>query len=37
MEIYSFLTFMGGVLVGLGIGMFMAALVLVVWSWYGDT
>lgn len=37
METYSFLTFTGGILVGLGSGMLLAALVFVIWSWYGDT
>ena len=37
METYSFLTFLGGMLVGLGMGMLVFALVVVIWSKYGDT
>jgi hypothetical protein len=37
METYSFLTFMGGILVGVGMGMLAAALVIVIWSKRGDS
>lgn len=39
METYSFLTFMGGILVGMGVGMLIFALVITVWGWrskYGN-
>jgi hypothetical protein len=32
METYSFLTFMGGILVGMGIAMLMVVLAMVMWS-----
>ena len=37
MEAYSFLTFIGGMLVGMGMGMLIIALVMVVWSRRGDS
>jgi len=37
METYSFLTFMGGILVGVGMGMLAAALVITIWMRNGDT
>jgi hypothetical protein len=37
METYSFITFIGGMLVGLGVGMLLMALAAVIWSRYGDT
>jgi hypothetical protein len=39
METYSFLTFMGGILVGMGMGMLLLALVVVIIDWksHGDT
>lgn len=37
METYSFLTFMGGMLVGMGIGMLLLALVITIWMRDGDT
>ena len=37
MATYSILTFMGGVLVGMGTAMLMVVLAMVMWSKYGDT
>jgi hypothetical protein len=37
MEMYSFLTFLGGILVGVGMGMLLMALAAVIWGRYGDT
>jgi len=37
MATYSFLTFMGGILVGMGIAMLIVVLAMVMWSKYGDT
>jgi len=37
MEFYSFLTFMGGMLVGMGMGMLLLALVITIWMRDGDT
>jgi len=37
METYSFLTFMGGILVGMGVAMLMVVLAMLIWSKYGDT
>lgn len=32
METYSFLTFMGGILVGMGMAVLLTVLVMVIWS-----
>jgi hypothetical protein len=37
METYSFITFMGGMLVGLGVGMLLMALVVTIWIRDGDS
>lgn len=37
METYSFLTFLGGMLVGMGVGMLLLALVITIWMRDGDT
>ena len=37
MEAYSFLTFIGGMLVGMGMGMLIIVLVMLIWSRRGDT
>lgn len=37
MEIHSFLTFIGGMLVGMGVGMMVLALVVTIWSKRSDT
>jgi hypothetical protein len=37
MELHSFLTFMGGVLVGMGVGMLLLALVITIWMRDGDS
>jgi hypothetical protein len=37
METYSFLTFIGGMLVGMGMGMLIIVLVMLIWSRRGDT
>lgn len=37
MELYSFLTFVGGVLVGIGMAMLLTVLVILVWSKRGNT
>lgn len=37
METYSFLTFLGGMLVGVGMGMLLLALVITIWMRDGDT
>lgn len=36
METYSFLTFLGGMLVGMGFAMFVVVLAMVLWSKYGN-
>lgn len=37
METYSFLTFVGGILVGMGAAMLLIVLAMYLWSRYGDT
>ena len=37
METYSILTFVGGVLVGMGIAMLLVVSAMLIWSKYGDT
>lgn len=39
METYSFLTFMGGILVGMGVAMLMTVLAMLIYGWRnrGDT
>jgi hypothetical protein len=37
MATYSILTFMGGVLVGMGIAMLLVVSAMLIWSKYGDT
>jgi uncharacterized membrane protein len=37
METYSFLTFMGGILVGMGMAVLITVLAMLIWSRRGDT
>ena len=37
MATYSFLTFIGGVLVGMGVAVLLTVLAMLIWSKYGDT
>jgi uncharacterized membrane protein len=37
MATYSFLTFMGGILVGMGVAVLITVLAMLIWSKYGDT
>lgn len=37
METYSFLTFIGGVLVGMGMAMLLVVLAMLIWNKYGNT
>jgi hypothetical protein len=37
MEFYSFITFMGGVLVGMGIAVLITVLAMLMWSRRSDT
>ena len=37
METYSFLTFMGGILVGMGMAVLLTVLFMLIWSKYGDS
>jgi|FreactcultureFD7_1027221.scaffolds.fasta_scaffold12846_6 uncharacterized membrane protein len=36
METYSFLTFMGGILVGMGMAVLLTVLAMLIWSKYGN-
>lgn len=37
MATYSFLTFIGGILVGMGVAVLLTVLAMVIWSMHGDT
>jgi mannose/fructose/N-acetylgalactosamine-specific phosphotransferase system component IIC len=37
MATYSFLTFIGGMLVGMGFAVLITVLAMLIWSKYGDT
>jgi uncharacterized membrane protein len=36
MATYSFLTFIGGMLVGMGVAVLLTVLIMLIWSKYGD-